>query len=85
LVASKDRKHIFMMGHAEYDGDTLAKEYARDREKKGDQAPFPLHYFEDDDPTKAPIVRWRGHAHLLFSNWLNYYVYQTTPYRLEDI
>lgn len=81
LVISKDRKQIFVTGHSEYDPLTLKEEYERDR-KKGLDIQIPKHYFPQDDPTKYPVVRWRGHANLLFSNWLNYYVYQETPYYL---
>ena len=81
LVISKDRKQIFVTGHSEYDPLTLKEEYERDR-KKGLDIQIPKHYFPQDDPTKYPLVRWRGHANLLFSNWLNYYVYQETPYYL---
>lgn len=79
IAASKDGKHVFVTGHAEYDADTLQGEYERDRQK-GMDVPIPCNYFEDDDPSKTPLVRWRSHANLLFSNWLNYYVYQETPY-----
>ena len=81
LVISKDRKQIFVTGHSEYDPLTSKEEYERDR-KKGLDIQIPKHYFPQDDPTKYPVVRWRGHANLLFSNWLNYYVYQETPYYL---
>lgn len=84
LVASKDGRHIFALGHAEYDPLTLKWEYDRDV-NKGLDINIPSNYYPNDDPTKEPIVRWRGHAHLLFSNWLNYYVYQETPYNIEDI
>ncbi len=77
-------RQIFITGHSEYDPDTLAKEYFRDREKGLDIA-VPKNYFPGDDPSKPPIVRWRAHANLLFSNWLNYFVYQTTPYDVEEI
>ena len=62
----------------------MAKEYFRDRDKGLDIA-VPANYFQDDDPAKAPVVRWKGHANLLYVNWLNYYVYQETPYDLKDI
>ena len=84
LVASKDGRRIFSLGHSEYDPITLKLEYDRDI-KRGIKINVPLNYFKDDDPSKEPIVRWRGHAHLLFSNWLNYYVYQETPYDLEEL
>ncbi|QFF98946.1 homoserine O-succinyltransferase [Psychrobacillus glaciei] len=79
LVISDDNKHIMITGHLEYDAGTLAEEYNRDR-NKGLEIDVPKNYFPDDDPTKQPINSWRSHTHLLFSNWLNYYVYQETPY-----
>ena len=84
IAASSDKKQIFITGHSEYDSDTLAKEYFRDIEN-GMSMDIPKNYFTDDDPAKPPIVRWRAHANLLFSNWLNYYVYQATPYDINDI
>jgi homoserine O-succinyltransferase len=84
LVASKDGRHIFATGHAEYDELTLKKEYDRDVEK-GLKIAVPKNYFKDDDPNNAPIVRWRGHGNLLYLNWLNYYVYQETPFDLTNI
>lgn len=82
MVASKDSKQIFVTGHSEYDPLTLKSEYDRDISRGLDIA-VPRNYFPQDDPTKAPIVNWRSHASLLFANWLNYYVYQETPYNLE--
>jgi homoserine O-succinyltransferase len=79
LVASKDGKQIFLTGHPEYDCYTLKEEYQRDI-KKEVEVSIPKNYFPDDDPTKKPIHQWRSHANLLFINWLNYYVYQETPY-----
>ena len=84
IVASKDGRQIFVTGHSEYDGDTLAKEYFRDV-NKGILIEIPVDYFEDDDPDKPPVVKWRGHANLLYVNWLNYYVYQETPFDLKNI
>lgn len=81
LVASRDGKQIFAMGHSEYDSYTLKDEYVRDKEK-GENIRLPKNYFPEDDPSKDPVVRWKGHGSLLFSNWLNYYVYQITPYDL---
>ena len=69
------------MGHSEYDANSLKYEYERDL-AKGLDIKIPKNYFPDDDPSKTPIVRWRGHGNLLFTNWLNYYVYQETPYEL---
>ena len=83
-VSSKGGRQIFITGHSEYDGDTLKNEYLRDK-NLGLAIDIPANYFRDDDDTKEPIVRWRGHAHLLFSNWLNYFVYQTTPYDIMDV
>lgn len=84
IVATKDGRHIFVTGHSEYDPLTLKREYDRDV-AKGLEIDIPSYYFPDDDPTRKPVVRWRSHANLLFSNWLNYYVYQVTPYNLNDI
>ena len=83
-VSSKGGRQIFITGHSEYDADTLKKEYLRDK-SLGLPIDLPVNYFTDDDDTKEPIVRWRGHANLLFSNWLNYFVYQTTPYDIMDV
>lgn len=82
IVATKDRKRIFVSGHSEYDRDTLKKEYDRDV-NKGLNIEVPKNYFKDDNPKNSPLVKWRGHAHLIFSNWLNYCVYQETPYVLD--
>ncbi len=84
IVASKDKKQIFVTGHSEYDSDTLKLEYERDV-NLGKDMEIPKNYFIDDNPKMAPVVRWRSHANLLFSNWLNYYVYQTTPYDINEI
>lgn len=83
-VSTSKGKQIFVTGHAEYDKDTLKNEYLRDKEK-GLEIDIPKNYFPNDDPSKEPIVSWRAHANLLFSNWLNYFVYQTTPYDIETI
>ena len=82
LVQSADRRQVFVTGHSEYDPCTLQGEYARDL-NKGLPIGIPRNYFPGDDPTQAPLVRWRGHSNLLFSNWLNYFVYQETPYELD--
>jgi homoserine O-succinyltransferase/O-acetyltransferase len=82
IVISKDEKHIMITGHLEYDADTLAEEYQRDL-AKGIEIDMPENYFPNDDPTQEPFNTWRSHTHLLFSNWLNYYVYQETPYNWE--
>jgi len=84
IVKSTDSRHFFVMGHPEYDPDTLAREYFRDIDK-GLEIAVPQHYFPNNDPSQPPIVRWRSAGQLLYTNWLNYYVYQTTPYDLRDI
>ena len=84
IAASKDDKHFFITGHSEYDYDTLALEYFRDK-NKGLEIELPKNYFPGDDDTKTPKNIWRGHAHLLFSNWMNYFVYQETPYDINLI
>lgn len=84
IVKSKDSRKFFVTCHAEYDADTLAKEYKRDVDK-GLDPHVPKNYFPDDDPTKAPVVNWRSTGQLLYTNWLNYYVYQATPYDVEAI
>ena len=82
IVMSNDAKHIMITGHLEYDAGTLAEEYARDL-KKGIDVNIPVNYFPNNDASKEPLNTWRSHTHLLFSNWLNYYVYQETPYEWE--
>ncbi|MCL1632636.1 homoserine O-succinyltransferase [Sporolactobacillus sp. CPB3-1] len=82
ILLANNGKQIMVTGHLEYDTGTLAQEYERDL-KKGINPNLPKHYFPDDDPGKTPINTWRSHAHLLFSNWLNYYVYQATPYQWD--
>ena len=82
VVASKNMKQIFVTGHSEYDKNTLKKEYMRDKEK-GLEIEVPVNYFKNDDPNLEPIVTWKSHAHLIFSNWLNYCVYQETPFELK--
>ena len=81
IVSSKDGRHIFVNGHPEYDAGTLASEYWRDV-NKGIQPNIPKNYFPHDDPKQPPIIHWKAHSNLLFSNWLNYCVYQITPYEL---
>ena len=83
-VMNKQGRQIFVTGHSEYDADTLRKEYLRDK-NLGLPIHVPENYFPGDDDTQEPVVNWRGHANLLFSNWLNYFVYQTTPYDLMTI
>ena len=83
-MMSKNGRQIFVTGHSEYDPDTLEKEYLRDK-NLGLPIRVPENYYPNDDDTKAPLVRWRGHGNLLFSNWLNYFVYQATPYDISNI
>lgn len=84
LAASKDGRSIFVFGHSEYDAETLKTEYLRDV-GKGLNPDVPVNYFTNDDVNTKPVNKWRAHAHLLFANWLNYFVYQGTPYNLEEI
>ena len=84
MVMARGGREIFLTGHSEYSPLTLDTEYKRDL-AKGLPIEMPRHYYRNDDPSLPPVVTWRGHANLLFNNWLNYYVYQATPYRLEDI
>lgn len=79
IVASKDNRQLFVTGHSEYDRDTLLDEYTRDV-KKGLFIKPPVNYFEENNPNLQPVFNWKSHANLLFSNWLNYFVYQQTPY-----
>lgn len=78
-----DGSQFFVTGHSEYDADTLDKEYRRDLDK-GMNPRIPRHYYPDDDPAKAPVLRWRAHSTLLYTNWLNYFVYQTTPFDISE-
>lgn len=84
IVASADGRRIFISGHPEYDPLTLKAEYERDM-AKGLEIQIPENYFPGDDPARNPRANWRGHANLLFANWLNYYVYQETPYNLDEL
>ena len=84
IVRNRVGRQFFMMGHSEYDARTLENEYLRDV-KAGKPIEVPKNYYPGDDPTKDPIVSWRGHANLLYSNWLNYFVYQTTPYDVTQV
>ena len=84
IVFTKGGRRIFVTGHSEYDANTLRDEYFRDVER-GLNPKVPKHYFPKDNPKARPIVRWRSHASLLFSNWLNYFVYQITPYDIDSI
>ncbi len=84
VISTSRGRQIFVTGHSEYDRDTLKKEYVRDV-NAGLPISVPYQYFPDDDPTKDPVVTWRSHANLLYSNWLNYFVYQVTPYDISKI
>lgn len=84
IVKSVGSRRFFVFGHPEYDTDTLKLEYERDV-KRGINPEIPVNYFPDDDPTRAPLNIWRSQAQLFYTNWLNYYVYQTTPYDLEKV
>ncbi|MBB3187115.1 homoserine O-acetyltransferase MetA [Microbacter margulisiae] len=84
MVMARNGREFFITGHAEYAPDTLDQEYQRDV-AKGLSIELPRHYYRDDNPENPPLVRWRGHANLLFTNWLNYFVYQMTPFNREDI
>lgn len=84
IMSTDNGRQIFIMGHQEYDKGTLAREYYRDLDA-GLNPQIPVNYFEDDDPSKPVKFRWRAHASLLFGNWLNYYVYQNTPYDIDSI
>jgi len=83
-IANLEKRQFFITGHAEYDPMTLKSEYDRDL-AAGMNPKIPQNYYPDDDPSKTPVVRWRSVAHLLFANWLNYYVYQETPYVIDDV
>lgn len=84
LAASRDLRRVFVFGHGEYDADSLKNEYLRDKGKGMDIA-IPVHYFDGDDPNSKPKLRWRAHESLLVANWLNYCVYQATPYDIDKI
>lgn len=83
-MSSKNGRQIFITGHSEYDVDTLKNEYERDV-SQGKTIKIPYNYFPNDDPSKTPMVTWRAHANLLFSNWLNYFVYQSTPFDVTQV
>lgn len=84
IVSNHNGRQVFIFGHSEYEANTLADEYFRDLDK-GLPIQLPYHYFPDDDPAKKPIRTWRSHGYLFYSNWLNYYVYQSTPYDLGSL
>lgn len=83
IVKAKNGRQIFVLGHCEYDANTLKKEYIRDK-KKGLNPSVPKNYFPNNNPCLNPVMTWRSHGNLLYTNWLNYYVYQTTPYYLKN-
>ncbi len=84
ILMNKEGRQIFVTGHSEYDPDTLEREYLRDK-YQGLPIQVPKNYYPNDDDSQAPVVRWRGHGNLLYSNWLNYFVYQTTPYDIMAV
>lgn len=84
IVMARGGREFFITGHLEYAPNTLDKEYRRDKDVR-DDVELPLNYYRDDDPSKAPVVSWRAHANLFYSNWINYYVYQETPYDINKI
>lgn len=84
MVMAREGREFFITGHLEYAPDTLDKEYKRDAGKR-DDVELPKNYYRDNDPAKGPLVTWRSHANLLFNNWINYYVYQETPYNINEI
>lgn len=84
IIATKDKRQVFITGHLEYDRDTLKDEYVRDL-NKGMNIDVPKNYFPKDDADKVPLVKWRGSANIVFGNWLNYCIYQNTPFKIEDI
>jgi len=85
IVSSRGGREFYVTGHSEYSPLTLHNEYLRDMEKGMDSVEIPLNYYRDNDPNKPPLVQWRSHANLLYINWLNYFVYQATPYKHEEI
>jgi homoserine O-succinyltransferase len=84
MVKNRGGRQIFITGHSEYDPETLKEEYERDL-KKGIPIEIPVNYFKNNDPSKPPVVKWKSHANLLYYNWLNYYVYQITPFNINEI
>lgn len=84
IVSSRHGREFYILGHLEYASDTLDREYRRDLGKR-DDVDVPENYYEDDDPARRPIVRWRSAANLFYNNWINYYIYQETPYNIGDI
>jgi homoserine O-succinyltransferase len=84
IVMARGGREFFITGHLEYAPDTLDKEYRRDKDTR-DDVDMPVNYYKNDDPSQGPKVTWRAHANLLYSNWINYYVYQETPYDINQI
>jgi homoserine O-succinyltransferase len=84
MVMAREGREFFITGHLEYAPDTLDKEYKRDKDKR-DDVEMPVNYYQNDNPDYPPLVTWRAHANLLFANWINYYVYQETPFDIEQI
>jgi homoserine O-succinyltransferase len=84
IVMARGGREFFITGHLEYAPNTLDKEYKRDKDVRND-VEMPRYYYVDDNPDNPPLVTWRAHANLLYSNWINYYVYQETPYNIDDI
>jgi homoserine O-succinyltransferase len=84
IVMARGGREFFITGHLEYAPNTLDNEYKRDKDIRKDVAP-PLHYYKNDNPNNPPMVTWRSHANLFYTNWVNYYVYQETPYNIDDI
>lgn len=84
IVMARGGREFFITGHLEYAPDTLGNEYKRDMGKR-DDVDMPVNYYKDDNPDNPPVVTWRAHANLFFNNWINYYVYQETPYDIDKI
>jgi homoserine O-succinyltransferase len=84
IVMARNGREFFITGHLEYAPNTLDNEYKRDRDIR-DDVDLPKNYYRDDNPDNPPVVTWRAHANLLYANWINYYVYQETPYNIDDI
>ncbi len=84
IVMARGGREFFITGHLEYSPDTLDKEYRRDKDVR-DDVDMPVNYYKDDDPSQSPLVTWRAHANLFYNNWINYYVYQETPYDINKI
>lgn len=85
IVTSRGGREFYVTGHSEYSPSTLHKEYIRDKEKGMDSVALPENYYRNNDPEQPPLVQWRSHANLLYINWLNYFVYQATPFNIEEV